>query len=139
VLFWRFVHSFSDGTSGGGGGELFNNAIMIYKLSRSFPKEELYGITDQLRRASISLTSNIAGGFGRRTGREKAHFFSIALGYLREITSQIILSKDIGYLDEECYRRVLSLATTAGRVTTGLYMSAVSNAKYTCKIQHTNM
>ncbi|MBI4599730.1 four helix bundle protein [Candidatus Uhrbacteria bacterium] len=59
--------------------------LKIYKITQSFPKEEQFGLTNQLRRAAVSLTSNIAEGFGRGSYKEKAQFYSIALGSLTEV------------------------------------------------------
>jgi|SRR3990167_8092857 len=75
--------------------------IKIYKLTEDFPKEEKFGLTDQIRRASISITSNIAEGFGRSGINDKAHFFTMAIGSLYEVQNQLLVSRDVGYLNPE--------------------------------------
>lgn len=72
--------------------------LELYKASASFPKEELFGLTSQMRRAALSITSNIAEGFGRRSYNEKIHFYSIARGSTTELQNQLILAHDIGYV-----------------------------------------
>jgi four helix bundle protein len=75
--------------------------VKIYGISRFFPKEELYGLTNQLRRAASSIPANIAEGCGRNSQNEFAHFLNTALGSANETEYFLILSKDLKYLDEE--------------------------------------
>jgi four helix bundle protein len=72
----------------------------IYSCTRSFPKEEIYGITSQMRRASISIAANIAEGQGRNTAGEFRQFLGIAQGSLAESETLIIISRNLGYLTE---------------------------------------
>lgn len=74
---------------------------IIYELTRNFPKEEIYGLTSQMRRAAISIPSNIAEGAGRDTNKDFAHFLTIAKGSSFELDSQLILAKELGYITEE--------------------------------------
>lgn len=74
---------------------------IIYELTRNFPKEEIYGLTSQMRRAAISIPSNIAEGAGRDTDKDFAHFLTIAKGSSFELDSQLILAKELGYITEE--------------------------------------
>ena len=73
----------------------------IYNYTKNFPDNEVYGITSQMRRCSISIPSNIAEGSGRKTDKEFVHFLSIANGSSYELQTQIIVSKNIGYISEE--------------------------------------
>jgi len=66
----------------------------IYEITKSFPTEELYGLTSQIRRCSISIPSNIAEGCGRKTSKESIHFFHIARGSLYELETQMYLALD---------------------------------------------
>ena len=72
----------------------------IYILTDSFPKREIYSLTDQMRRAIISVPFNIAEGHARRSTKEYINFISIASGSLAEVDTQLILSVDLGYIDE---------------------------------------
>lgn len=73
----------------------------IYKVTAQFPREELFGLTNQIRRAAVSIGSNIAEGSGRFSKKEKIRFFSIAYGSLLEVLSQLITSNDLNYIDGE--------------------------------------
>lgn len=78
----------------------------IYNLTNSFPTEEKYGIISQMRRASISVSSNFVEGNSRYTSKDKARFFEISYGSLMELLNQLVLSLDLGYLEEERYLSV---------------------------------
>lgn len=75
--------------------------LEVYKQTKKFPKDELFGLVSQIRRASVSITSNIAEGFGRFSEKEKLHFYSFAYGSLMEVQNQIIIAKDLGFINEE--------------------------------------
>jgi len=93
----------------------YNRAI--YAASRKFPKEELFALTSQIRRASVSISSNIAEGSGRNSDADFAHFLEIAYGSLLETVSQMFLALDEGYLSEEMFREVADQADTlAGKI-----------------------
>jgi four helix bundle protein len=72
--------------------------VGIYELTKSFPKDEQFGLTNQIRRASVSISSNIAEGFGRNNQKEKDQFYGIAYGSLLEVESQLILAVKLGYI-----------------------------------------
>ena len=78
-----------------------NLAEKIYKITKKFPKEELYGIVSQIRRASVSVSANIAEGAARNSNKEFIQFLYIALGSLSELETELIISKRIGYLKDE--------------------------------------
>ncbi|MBK9565566.1 MAG: four helix bundle protein [Saprospiraceae bacterium] len=80
--------------------------LEIYKLSKEFPKEELYGLTSQLRRSSVSISSNIAEGCGRNSDAELARFLVIAMGSAAEAEYQLLLAKDLGYMDDVIYKKL---------------------------------
>ena len=73
----------------------------LYRLTKSFPKDEQYGLTSQMRRCSISISSNIAEGCGRRTSSDTIQFLHIARGSLYELETQLFLSLDQSYIDEK--------------------------------------
>lgn len=73
-------------------------AVLIYKITRTFPKEETYGLVSQITRSAISIPSNIAEGYSRHRKLEYLQFLHIAYGSAAELETQLILSKDLGYL-----------------------------------------
>ncbi len=75
--------------------------IMVYALLKKFPREEQYALCDQLRRAVISVPSNIAEGSGRTSSKDQAHFFEMAFGSLMEVNCQIDIAHDLGYVTKE--------------------------------------
>jgi four helix bundle protein len=78
-------------------------AVSIYKTTKEFPKEELFGMTSQMRRCGVSIASNIAEGSGRQTFNEKARFTEIAYASALELLNQLLISLDLDYLKEEDY------------------------------------
>lgn len=80
--------------------------LNVYKISKSFPKDEIYGLTSQLRRASASIPANIAEGCGKNSQLDLANFLNIALGSANETEYFLILSTDLGYLTNEDFERL---------------------------------
>jgi four helix bundle protein len=78
-------------------------ALTVYKATKEFPKEELYGLTSQIRRASMSIPTNIAEGCGRNTDAEFARFLQITMGSASETEYQLLLSHDLGFLPKPQY------------------------------------
>lgn len=97
--------------------------LAIYGATRLFPSEELYGLTSQLRRAVVSVTSNIAEGFSRISHKDKLNFYGIAHGSLTEVQNQLLIAKDIGYLPHITYTEISSIAETTHKLMTGLIKS----------------
>src|SRR3989344_4782302 len=79
--------------------------LNVYQLTSKFPKDELFALTSQLRRAATSITSNIAEGFSRHSYKEKVNFYHISLGSTTEVENQLIISKDIGYISETEFQK----------------------------------
>lgn len=75
--------------------------LMVYALLHTFPKEETYALCDQLRRAVVSIPSNIAEGLGRISAKEQVHFLEIAYGSLCEVDCQMDIAKELGYISSE--------------------------------------
>ncbi len=94
--------------------------LLIYLESKKFPKDEIYGITSQMRRAVVSITSNIAEGFGRQSFKEKVHFYHIAQGSLIELKNQIEIVHDIGYIPDATYGILTEQANSSHRLLQGL-------------------
>ena len=84
----------------------YNLCIEIYKITRTFPKEELYGLTSQIRRAAVSVPSNIAEGYGRKTTPEYLRSLYIAYGSSCELETQILLSGDLGLMKAEALNKI---------------------------------
>ena len=82
-------------------------SINCYQLTEKFPKSELSGLTSQIRKASVSVPSNIAEGYGRRTQNEYIHFLHIALGSLRELDTQLIIAKEVKLAPPKLFDPVL--------------------------------
>jgi len=94
--------------------------LEIYKISKNFPKEELFGLINQIRRAAVSITSNIAEGFSRQSYKEKVQFYSIAQGSVTELQNQIFISKDINYINKDEFQKISEQAIVVHKLITGL-------------------
>ncbi len=97
--------------------------LMIYKETENFPDKERYGITDQMRRAAVSLTSNIAEGFSRRSSKEKNRFYDMAQSSLVELQNQLIIARDVEYLSNEKFKIIADQSITANKLINGLLRS----------------
>jgi four helix bundle protein len=95
-------------------------ALAVYKATKEFPKEELYGLTSQIRRASISIPTNISEGCGRNTDAEFARFLQIAMGSASETEYQLLLSHDLGFLDKLQYDQLNTDITEIKRMLASL-------------------
>ncbi len=98
-------------------------AEAVYEATGGFPLEERYGLTSQLRRASVSIPSNIAEGQGRGTKLDFRRLLRIAHGSLREVETQVILARRLGFLQEHQGQKLLSISGEVGRLVTGLSQS----------------
>lgn len=98
--------------------------LQIYKITVSFPKEERYSLVDQLRRASVSITSNISEGFYRRTAVDKSHFYYTSLGSLAEIQNQLILSRDLNYINNDLFQKLGKESVEIHKLINGLIKSS---------------
>jgi four helix bundle protein len=93
---------------------------LVYTQTRGYPREEVYGLTNQTRRAAVSVPSNIAEGQGRRTTRDFLHYLSIAYGSLCELETQILIGQRLDYLNSTSATSVLVLSAEVGRLINGL-------------------
>ena len=87
-----------------------NLVIRIYVLTKKFPREELFGLTSQMKRSSASITANIAEGFGRQNSKEKEQFYMIAAGSLFELKDQLLIARDVGYISKDDFDGVAEIA-----------------------------
>ena len=95
----------------------------VYTVLRSFPREEIFGLTSQLRRAAVSIPSNIAEGQGRRTTADFLRHLSIAYGSLREVETQLLIATRLRYLTEAKSGDITKITAEVGRLFNGLMSS----------------
>jgi four helix bundle protein len=94
--------------------------LFVYKITRKFPASELFVLTSQIRRAAVSITSNIAEGFTRRSHREKIQFYFTAQGSLSELQNQLLIAKDVGYLGDKEYAEFVESSIEVQKIISGL-------------------
>lgn len=94
--------------------------ILVYTITKAFPKEETYSLIDQIRRSATSVTSNIAEGFGRQTYKEKIQFYYLAQGSLIELKNQVLIARDVGYLTSSDFQKLVEQANIAHQLLQGL-------------------
>jgi four helix bundle protein len=92
----------------------------VYRATSSFPKTEIYALTSQIRRAAVSIPSNIAEGQGRSSTRDFLHFLSVAQGSLMELETQIIIAEQLGYLEQSQENGLLDYTAEVSRMLSGL-------------------
>lgn len=95
----------------------------VYDITERFPKHEIYGLTSQLRRAAVSVPSNIAEGQGRDSTKEFLHHLSMAYGSLMEVETQILIAENLKYLELADSSKILEIASETGRLINGLSRS----------------
>lgn len=84
-------------------------SCIVYKITKTFPRDELYGLSSQIRRSSVSIPSNIAEGFRRRYAKEHKQFLSVALGSCAELETQIIIAKELSYINDTHEQALMGL------------------------------
>lgn len=92
---------------------------LLYTISKEFPKEEIYGLTNQMRRCAVSIPSNIAEGCGRQTAKDTIHFLHIPRGSLYELETQCFLALDQKYINDSQFKEVFELIQTCKRLLNG--------------------
>jgi len=97
--------------------------LAIYQITDKYPPKEIYSLTNQMRRAAVSVASNIAEGFARNSKLEKKQFYTTAKSSLVELQNQLIISMDIGYLNRKNYQKVYNLTIQCSKLLTGLIRS----------------
>lgn len=103
-------------------------AKRVYEVTASYPATERYGLIDQLRRAAVSVMSNLAEGSGRTNARDQAHFSQLAYGSLMETDAQLQLSVELGYLPEVVYRELRVAIHELSSAISGLRTSQIKKA-----------
>jgi four helix bundle protein len=95
-------------------------ALDVYRCTRKFPRDEIYGLTSQMRRAAVSVPSNIAEGKGRHSHKDLVHFLYHARGSLLELETQISIARDLEYIDQPAFEILESETEEVGRILNGL-------------------
>jgi len=91
-------------------------ALEVYKLTKLFPKSEEFVLISQIRRCAVSIASNIVEGFARKSLKDSKRFYVIAEGSLEELKYQLLLSKDLGYIDLESYSKISKIAEEVSKL-----------------------
>lgn len=94
--------------------------LLIYKLTANFPAHEVFGLTNQMRRAVVSVTSNIAERFRRNTNRDKVQFYTMAHGSLMELQNKLVISRDLAYIKEDDFNFIAEKTITTSKLISGL-------------------
>lgn len=97
--------------------------LMVYKKVASFPNNELYGLVSQMKRAVISITSNIAEGFSRQSFKDKIRFYYMAMGSLTELQNQLIIARDVKLLGKNDFTELANQSIKAHKIICGLIRS----------------
>ncbi len=97
--------------------------LLIYKITEDFPEKERFGLASQIRRAAVSITSNISEGFNRESLKEKIQFYSISRGSLAEVQNQLLIARDIGFLNEEHFLKAADESVVVSKLINGLIKS----------------
>jgi len=100
--------------------------LLIYEITGKFPNSEKFGLVNQMRRAAVSVTSNIAEGFCRNSRKEKIQFYRTSLGSLTEIQNQLIIAKDLALIKYEDFEKAFEQSVTVSKLINGLIKSAAS-------------
>ena len=104
--------------------------LVLYAATKDFPKAEMYALTDQIRRCTISISSNIAEGFSKQSRKEKLRFYYTAKGSLTELQNQLLVARDVGYLDDKKFKEIASQTVKVHKLVNGLIKSAQSKETY---------
>lgn len=99
---------------------------LVYQATKEFPREELYGLTNQLRRAAVSIPSNIAEGHARKSTAEFRNFLSIARGSLAEVETQLLIAKRLSYINKQRLEAILSIQVEVNKMTNALISKLIS-------------
>ena len=93
--------------------------LEIYNITKNFPKCEEFVLVNQMRRCAVSVPSNIAEGFKRKSLKDSLHFYNMAEGSLEELKYQLLLAKDLSYIKEEKHNKLIDLAEEVGKLLCG--------------------
>lgn len=94
--------------------------LRTYKVTKTFPKDELFALVSQMRRCAVSITSNIAEGFSRQSYKEKVQFYAMALGSVTELQNQLLVARDVGYLAHASFVPIAEQSVKVNKILNGL-------------------
>jgi four helix bundle protein len=97
--------------------------LFVYHVVKDFPREEKFGLSSQMTRAVVSVTSNIAEGFARWSKKEKKQFYYVAKGSLVEVKNQLLIAKDINYINVKAFKKIANQAVVVDKLISGLIKS----------------
>jgi four helix bundle protein len=100
--------------------------LMVYKATKRFPMEERFGLIDQIHRAVVSITNNIAEGFSRSSSKEKSKFYFTSLGSLTEVQNQLLIARDLNYITQKTFDELAGQSVTVKKLLRGLIKSSKS-------------
>lgn len=100
--------------------------LEIYKITEKFPKDEMFGLINQMRRCVVSVTSNIAEGFSRQSYKEKIQFYYMSLGSVTELQNQLLISRDVKYINDKQFQDLYILSIKVHKIINGLIKSSRS-------------
>ena len=122
------IHTFTDLDAWQMGHKL---VLAVYECTKSFPTSEQFGLTSQIRRAAVSITSNVAEGFSYRTKEQKNRYYRIALGSLHEVQNQLLIARDIGACTNDEYEKCHNLSIHSAKLIHGLLRTSRTLASNT--------
>lgn len=94
--------------------------LLVYQVTKRFPREELFGLVSQLRRCAVSITSNLAEGFSRQSYKEKLQFYSVALGSVTELQNQLFVARDVSYISSARFEELFAQSVKVHKIINGL-------------------
>lgn len=100
--------------------------LSVYSITKTFPASEQFGLASQMQRASVSITSNISEGFSRQSYKEKIQFYSISLGSVSELQNQLLIAKDIGYIQKKSFMDLAERSVIVHKLINGLIKKSKS-------------
>lgn len=100
--------------------------VVIYKLTKKFPKEEMFGLVSQMRRCVVSVTSNLAEGFSRQSYKEKLQFYSVSQGSITELQNQLLIARDVKYITNNNFQKIAEQTIKVHKIINGLIKSTKS-------------
>ena len=107
--------------------ESYKLSLMVYRVTKSFPREEMFGLISQIRRCAVSVASNIAEGFSRKTKKEKIQFFSVALGSVTELQNQLLIATGVHLLPKKEFDGIVPQCIKVHKLVCGLIRKCKSS------------